>query len=167
MNIEVLPQIETSLASCATFATQLSAYATILFIFCVVKVKTEKFKAVLHKGVLELLPLPHGDAGIEELPFNRFPEPGRKADITCMQVTSVFLIFGTASGSIFYYYHDNNTPTLIQEYCHYDGGITRHTLQLLVIALNIHIWDLNFGIKYPSIIQSFNLVAAGKESREI
>ncbi|KAG0554698.1 hypothetical protein KC19_12G111700 [Ceratodon purpureus] len=45
--------------------------------------------------------------------------------VSCVHYTSIFLTFGTQSGSLHLYYIGDNSPTFIDEFVHIEGGIIR------------------------------------------
>lgn len=139
-----------------------------LYAFCIscfwtqgLQVKNEKYRAVLQKGTVELLllsePGDEPDQNTPEHTSTKFPvQPGCMSDISCVQLTPQFLIYGTAGGSIFYYCLDGKAlPSLVTQYCHNDGGITRCAWNLSFVILLMERMHLClFRPKFPWSIET-------------
>lgn len=79
-----------------------------------------KYEALLLDGCIVLSPLDGNHNGAQH-----FPEKGQVEWITCVQLTTNFLIYGTTNGSILYYHLDNCGPSILSQYRHLKGGIAR------------------------------------------
>ncbi|KAL3692410.1 hypothetical protein R1sor_006061 [Riccia sorocarpa] len=84
------------------------------------KKRNEHYQVSLVEGSVELRKLSSPEYGRKKL-----PEKGSLADVTCVDLTTEVLIFGTARGHLHYYYLDEADAWLSYEYCHCDGGVKR------------------------------------------
>jgi hypothetical protein len=66
--------------------------------------------------------------------------------VSCVHHTSLFLVFGTQSGSLYLYYTGDNSPTFIDEHVHKEGGIIRSFIQFQFSRFYFY----NFGFIYIS-----------------
>ncbi|KAL3685391.1 hypothetical protein R1sor_003413 [Riccia sorocarpa] len=84
------------------------------------KKKSEHYQVSLVEDSVELRKLSSPEYGRKKL-----PEKGSLADVTCVDLTTEVLIFGTVRGHLHYYYLDEADAWLSYEYCHCDGGVKR------------------------------------------
>lgn len=80
----------------------------------------DRLAAVRFEGRVSVHVIESAEDPTESLDF-QLPEPGQDADISCIQMTNEFLVFGTQRGTIHYFYLPDRVS--VNEYRHEDGAI--------------------------------------------
>lgn len=83
-------------------------------------VLNDRLAAVRFEGRVSVHVIEHAEDPTEGMDF-QLPEPGKDADISCIQMTNEFLVFGTQRGTIHYFYLPDRIS--VNEYRHEDGAI--------------------------------------------